>query len=388
MVQLLVRLFVKDYENIQNPRVRARYGTLSGGMGILLNLCLFGAKCLAGWLTGSIAVVADAFNNLSDAGSSLVTLLGFRLAERPADAEHPFGHGRIEYISALAVSMAILLVGLELGKSSLEKILHPEPVEFSLLSLCILAGSVLVKLWMCYLNRSLGRRIDSTAMRATAMDSLTDAVATAAVLLGMGVGLLLHWQIDGWMGLLVAAFILYTGYTTARDSLSPLLGQPPDPAFVQSIREQLLLHPEVLGLHDLIVHDYGPGRRMISLHAEMPCTMELMAMHDLTDRIELELRQRFQCDVTIHMDPVAVDDPECQRLCGQVQEALQSIDPQLSLHDFRIVRGATHTNLIFDVLVPYRFKMEDAQITGQIRKAVTSLGEEYFAVIHLDRGYL
>lgn len=388
MVDLLVRLLIKDYADTQNPRVRARYGTLSGGAGILLNLCLFGAKCLAGWLTGSIAVIADAFNNLSDAGSSVVTLLGFRLASKPADREHPFGHGRIEYLSALAVSIAILLVGLELGRSSVEKILHPEPVAFSTLSMGILLGSVAVKLWMCWFNRALSRRIDSTAMRATAMDSLTDAVATTAVLLGMIIGQVLNLHIDGWMGLLVALFILYTGYTTARDSLSPLLGQPPEPAFVQAIQERVLSHPQVLGIHDLIVHDYGPGRRMISLHAEMPCTMELMEMHDLTDHIELELRTEFLCDVTIHMDPIVVNDDECNRLREQVAALLQGIDPQLSMHDFRMVRGVTHTNLIFDILAPYRFRLSDSQITQQVQTAVRGLGPQYFAVIRIDKGYL
>lgn len=387
MIDFLVRTFVRDSERTNDPAVRGRYGILAGGMGIFLNLCLFAAKFLAGVLTASIAVTADAFNNLSDAGSSVVTLVGFKMAEMPADKEHPFGHGRLEYLSGLAISVAILVVGLELGRNSVVKILHPAAVEFGLLPAAILLVSVLVKLWMAYFNRNLGSRIGSAAMRATSADSLTDAVATTAVLIGMVVAHLSGLQIDGYIGVLVALFILYSGFTTARDSLSPLLGQAPDKEFVHSIGETVLAHREVVGIHDLIVHDYGPGRCIISLHAEVPSNWDILEMHDLIDRIEMELREKFQCDVTIHMDPIVMDDDEVRVLRGRVVELVKDIDPALTIHDFRMVVGPTHTNLIFDVLAPYRFRLTDAELAEAVRAGVKNLDERYFAVIQVDKAY-
>lgn len=387
MIDFLVRTFVRDSERTNDPAVRGRYGVLAGGMGIFLNLCLFAAKFLAGVLTASIAVTADAFNNLSDAGSSVVTLVGFKMAEMPADKEHPFGHGRLEYLSGLAISVAILVVGLELGRNSVVKILHPAMVQFGLLPVAILLVSVLVKLWMAYFNRKLGRRIGSAAMMATSADSLTDAVATTAVLIGMVIGHLFGLQIDGYIGVLVALFILYSGFTTARDSLSPLLGQAPDKEFVHSIGETVLAHREVVGIHDLIVHDYGPGRCIISLHAEVPSNRDILEMHDLIDRIEMELREKFQCDVTIHMDPIVMDDDEIRILRGRVVELVKDIDPALTIHDFRMVVGPTHTNLIFDILTPYRFRLTDAELAEAVREGVKKLDERYFAVIQVDKAY-
>ena len=284
MTKLLIKLFIKDADNTANAAVRSRYGVLSGAVGIACNLLLTIAKFLIGSLTNSIAITADAVNNLSDAASSVVTLVGFRMAERPADDEHPFGHGRIEYLCGLIVSAAIFVVGLELLKSSFEKVLHPAATTMDALSLAILVCAIAVKLWMCFFNRSLSRRIGSTAMAATAKDSLTDAVATSAVLLGVGASSLLGLHIDGYIGLLVAAFILYTGYSTARDSLSPLLGQSPDPDFVTQIQQTVLAHEEVVGIHDLIVHDYGPGQRMVSLHAEVRSDEDILVIHDAIDR--------------------------------------------------------------------------------------------------------
>ena len=388
LVDLLVRRFVPDHQRTQDPRVRARYGALSGGVGIALNLLLFALKLLAGAVTASIAVVADAFNNLSDAGSSIVTLVGFRMAERPADDEHPFGHGRIEYLSGLFVSAAILVVGVELLKSSFDKVLHPAPTEMDLPSLCILVCAVGVKLWMSRFNRALSARIGSTAMAATAKDSLTDAVATSAVVLGVGLGSVFHLYVDGWIGLAVAGFILYTGYTTARDSLSPLLGQSPDPEFVQEITQTVLAHPEVVGIHDLIVHDYGPGQRMISLHAEVRADEDILVIHDVIDRIEMELRGRFRCETTIHMDPIAVDDEATASMRARVEQAVHGVDPALSIHDFRMVVSPTHTNLIFDVCVPHRFRMTDAQVSRAVHDAVRRLDGPYFAVIRVEHGYL
>lgn len=388
IIDFLVRRFVPNSQATQDPKVRARFGALSGAVGILLNLCLFAVKFLAGVITASIAVTADAFNNLSDAASSVVTLVGFRMAERPADDEHPFGHGRIEYLCGLVVSAAIFVVGLELAKGSFEKVLHPAATTMDALSLCILLCAIAVKLWMSYFNRSLSRRIGSTAMAATAKDSLTDAVATSAVVLGVGASTLLGWHIDGYIGLLVAAFILYTGYSTARDSLSPLLGQSPDPDFVRSIQETVLAHDEVVGIHDLIVHDYGPGQRMVSLHAEVRADEDILVIHDVIDRIEMELRSKFRCEATIHMDPIEVDDAATNAMRERVKGIVQQIDAKLSIHDFRMVVSPTHTNLIFDVCVPHRFHMADAQVSHAVHEGIRTLGDHYFAVIQVEHGYL
>lgn len=385
MVGFLIRLFVPDSQKVNDPAVRGRYGVLAGGMGIFLNLCLFCGKFFAGFFTGSIAITADAFNNLSDAGSSVVTLAGFKMASMPADREHPFGHGRLEYLSGLAISAAILLVGVELGKSSVEKIIHPEAVQMGILPVVILILSILVKLWMAYFNRSLGKRISSSAMMATAADSLTDAAATSAVLIGMAVGHFSGRLIDGYIGLLVAAFILYSGFTTARDSLSPLLGQAPDKEFVASIREAARAHPEILGIHDLVVHDYGPGRRIISFHAEVPSNRDILETHDVIDHLEMELRERFQCDVTVHMDPIVIDNAIINALRSQVSQAVKEIDPGLTIHDFRMVDGPTHANLIFDVIAPYRFRMSDTELTETVQQKIKTLDQRYFAVVKIDK---
>ena len=385
MVNFLIRLFIPDSQKINDPVVRGRYGILAGGMGILLNLCLFFSKFFAGFFTGSIAITADAFNNLSDAGSSVVTLAGFKMASMPADREHPFGHGRLEYLSGLAISAAILLVGLELGKSSVEKIIHPEAVRMGILPMVILICSILVKLWMAYFNRSLGKRISSSAMMATAADSLTDAAATSAVLVGMAVGHLSGRLIDGYIGLLVAAFILYSGFTTARDSLSPLLGQAPDKEFVASIQQAAMAHPEILGIHDLIVHDYGPGRRIISFHAEVPSNRDILETHDVIDHLEMELRERFQCDVTVHMDPIVIDNAVINALRSQVTKVVKGIDPHLTIHDFRMVDGPTHANLIFDVMAPYQFRMSDSELIETVQQKIKALDPRYFAVVQIDK---
>ena len=385
MVNFLIRLFIPDSQKINDPVVRGRYGILAGGMGILLNLCLFCSKFFAGFFTGSIAITADAFNNLSDAGSSVVTLAGFKMASMPADREHPFGHGRLEYLSGLAISAAILLVGLELGKSSVEKIIHPEAVRMGILPMVILICSILVKLWMAYFNRSLGKRISSSAMMATAADSLTDAAATSAVLVGMAVGHLSGRLIDGYIGLLVAAFILYSGFTTARDSLSPLLGQAPDKEFVASIQQAAMAHPEILGIHDLIVHDYGPGRRIISFHAEVPSNRDILETHDVIDHLEMELRERFQCDVTVHMDPIVIDNAVINTLRSQVTKVVKGIDPHLTIHDFRMVDGPTHANLIFDVMAPYQFRMSDTELIETVQQKIKALDPRYFAVVQIDK---
>ena len=387
MTDWLVQRCIRRPEDGSDSAVRQAYGLLSGGVGIVLNLLLSAGKFVAGVLTGSIAVTADAFNNLSDAGSSVVTLVGFRMAAKRADDDHPFGHGRIEYLSGLAVAVAILVVGLELAKSSLEKVLHPVEVAFSWLSVGILCASILVKLWMFFFNRNLSRRIGSAAMMATATDSLSDAAATSAVLLGTLVGHFADLHIDGWVGILVAVFILRAGWGAAKDTLDPLLGQSPDPELVRGIQETVLGRPEIVGMHDLVVHDYGPGRCMASLHAEVPMDADILVIHDVIDNLERELRRKLGVEVVIHMDPIAVGDPRTDALKAQVTELVRRIDPDMTIHDFRMTAGPEHTNLIFDVAVPYHCRLEDEQVQEAIGAAVKALPGNYYTVVSVDHVY-
>jgi len=387
MMELLSRWFIRDRDNVTDPRVRRAYGQLCGFVGIGLNILLFAGKFFAGTLSGSVAITADAFNNLSDAGSSVVTLLGFRLAGKKPDPQHPFGHGRLEYVSGLIVAGLILLMGVELAKSSVEKILHPAAVDFSVIALVILAVSICVKLYMCLYNRRIGKKIRSAAMEATAADSLSDTAATAAVLLAMLIAKWTGLDIDGWVGLVVAGFILFSGVKSARETISPLLGQPPEKEFVDRIQAIVLSHPEILGLHDLVVHDYGPGRVMISLHAEVPASGSVMELHDTIDNIEQELHRKLGCEAVIHMDPIADDDGATAAVRAQVEELVNCIDPVMTLHDFRMVPGPTHTNLIFDVAAPFGFRLSDQEIVRQICALVQSLDSRYNAVVHVDHIY-
>ena len=388
MTDWLVKHFIQNPDDKDDPAVRQRYGLLSGGVGIPLNLLLSAGKFLAGLLTGSIAVTADAFNNLSDAGSSVVTLAGFRLAAKQADDDHPFGHGRIEYLTGLLVAAAILLVGVELARTSLEKILQPEAVDFSWLSVGILCASILVKLWMSAFNRRLSRRIGSAAMAATAADSLSDVVATSAVLLGTLAGHFFSLRIDGWVGILVAAFILRAGWEAAKDTLDPLLGQSPDPDLVESIQKAVLAHPQVTGVHDLIIHDYGPGRRMMSLHAEVPMDADVLEVHDVIDNIERELKETFHIEAVIHMDPIATKDPQTNALREKMAALVREIDPAMTIHDFRMTVGPDHQNLIFDVVVPHKCPLSDEEVKAAIAgKAGELEGGPFFTVVSIDRSY-
>lgn len=387
MINLLVKTFVKDAGNVQDPQVRQRYGTLSGAVGIFLNLLLSAGKMIAGLITGSIAITADAFNNLTDAGSSVVTLVGFRMAGKQADDDHPFGHGRIEYLSGLAVSVVILPVGLELAKSSVEKIIHPEQVEFSWLSAGILIAAICVKLWMSYFNRSLSRRIGSAAMAATATDSLSDAVATSAVLLSAIIGKFTGVNIDAWAGILVALFILRAGWGAAKDTLNPLLGQSPDPELVRDIERTVLAHHQVVGIHDMIIHDYGPGRSMMSLHAEVPIGSDIMEVHDEIDAIERELKAKYRIDASIHMDPIVTGDETISKARKMVAELVREVDPAMTIHDFRMTSGPRHRNLIFDVVVPYSVKSTDEEVRREIERKIRAADPNSFAVIQIDRAY-
>ena len=385
MFQLLSKLFIKNHEDYTDPKVRQSYGILAGAVGILLNFLLFAAKALAGLLSHSIAITADAFNNLSDAGSSVITLIGFRLSGQEADSDHPYGHGRIEYLSGLVVAAIILLMGVELIKSSFSKILHPELPDFSPVIVFILTLSILVKLYMYMYNHRISVRIDSAAMKATAADSLNDCIATAAVLASSLIGHFTGVSIDGWCGLVVGIFILRAGIEAARDTIDPLLGKAPDPAFVEHIRSIVLSHPEVLDVHDLLVHDYGPGRMMISLHAEVPAEGDFLKLHDIIDNIERELQTTLSCSAVIHMDPVLTKDSETSRLHEIVSSLAKQLDPSVSVHDLRLVKGPTHTNVIFDVAVPFQFRMDDPEIRAYFSEKIRLLDGSYFCVVNIDK---
>ncbi len=385
MITLLSRIFIKDRDNISDPQVRRRYGVLCGFVGIFLNLLLFAGKFLAGSISGSIAITADAFNNLSDAGSSVITLIGFRMAGQRPDPDHPFGHGRIEYIAGLLVSVAILFMGFELLKSSVLKILHPVEPAFSPLILGILAASILVKCYMSFYNRRLGQRLGSATLKATSTDSLSDSIATAVVLASTLISHFTGVQLDGFGGVLVGLFVCYAGYCAARDTISPLLGQAPDPAFVEQVNRIVLSYEEVIGVHDLIVHNYGPGRVLISLHAEVPADGDLISLHEIIDEIEHRLRDTLNCSAVIHMDPVLLGDRETDQLHERVDSCLLSIDPRLSTHDFRLVRCGSYTNVFFDISAPFDLTMSDEELSQRVKQMLQEESPGYVGVIDVDR---
>ena len=387
MVTLLSKWLIANHEQVADPEVRRKYGVLCGAVGIALNLLLFLAKFFAGTISGSIAITADAFNNLSDAGSSLVTIVGFKLAGQKPDPDHPFGHGRMEYLSGLVVSMLILLMGFELLKSSVNKIRFPEPIEFSWISVAILVLGIAGKLYMSRYNSKIGNKINSAAMKATAADSLSDCISTTAVLIATLIAYFFSVNIDGWVGLAVAGFILLAGFKAAKETIDPLLGQAPDPELVAQIEETVLQYAPIQSIHDLVVHDYGPGRMMISLHAEVPADGDLLEMHDTIDLAEQTLRDRFRCDAVIHMDPIVTDDAEVLRMRSKMQQLVQVIDRRITVHDFRMVTGPTHTNLIFDVAAPFDVTLEDNEIRRQVEEIVNLLDGNFNAVVTVDRIY-
>ena len=390
MIKLLSRIFIKHYKNYESPAVRSSYGVLCGGFGIFLNILLFIGKFLAGTLAKSVSITADAFNNLADAGSSIITLLGFRLARQKPDIKHPFGHGRIEYIAGLLVSAAIILMGFELAKSSISKIISPEPIEFSVLTAAILVCSILVKLYMVFYNKSIGKKIKSSTLGATALDSCSDCIATSVVLVSSLIAHFFKINIDGYCGVLVAAFVIYSGIRSLQETITPLLGQSPDKEFMDRIQKLIEKFPEITGIHDLIVHDYGPGRLMISLHAEMPVheDSDIFAMHDIIDNAERLLSKELECLVTIHLDPTRANDEKVAELKAKTVNVLHGISPELSLHDFRVVPGPTHTNLIFDVVIPFDLKLKEDEITEKLNSAVSEWDDaKYYVVVSFDRPY-
>ena len=389
MTELLVRFFIKDKDNVGAPEVRKRFGMLGGAVGILCNIILFGFKLAVGTAAGSVAIVADAFNNLSDAGSSIATLLGFKMAAKPPDQEHPFGHGRFEYITSLAIAGLIFVVGVTFFRTSFERVLNPGQVSYSTAAVIVLSVSMLVKFWLSLFNRKLGRKINAAPMLATAADSLSDVAVSGVTLLSVILSLFTAFPVDGCAGFVVSFFILYSGFKVARSTVDTLLGQPADPALVKAITSHILAAPGVNGVHDLVIHSYGPGRTMASAHVEVPYNSNLLKAHDTIDMIEREIQRELKIPLVIHMDPIDTDSElvNIMRLC--MTDIVRSIEPSLGIHDFRIVSGDTHTNLIFDVSVPFRCELTNAKIRDEInRKLKEQIQENYYTVITFDRSFL
>ena len=387
MISILRRLFIRE-DRLSPADLRSTYGMLCGLVGIFLNICLFVGKYVAGVISGSISITADAVNNLSDAGSSIITLAGFKFGSRKADKEHPFGHGRYEYISGLAVSVIILLVGYELLRTSIGKIISPEPVEAGILSVCILIASILVKFYMFFYNRTIGKKLDSPAMQATAADSLNDCIATGVVLLCMLINLFTNVNVDGWGGLFVAAFILYAGFNSARETLSPLLGKAPEPEVIAQIEKIALGYPEILAVHDLVVHDYGPGRLMVSLHAEVSGKDDIYRLHDIIEHAEADINKAVGCESVIHMDPVETDNEEVTHTRELVAEAAKSIHPEITIHDFRMVRCSDYVNLIFDAVLPLDSKLSKKEFRADMQKACEERLGKCNLVMKIDHPYV
>ena len=387
MIKLLAKFFIPNRDDTKSPEVRRKYGVLCGACGIALNVLLFLLKLFVGTISGSVAVTADAFNNISDAGSSAVTMVGFRLAGKKPDPEHPFGHGRIEYISGLIVAMLIFVMGFELITSSINAIVNPEPTEINLLSLGILVFSVFLKLYMFIYNRSCGKKIDSAAMKATASDCIGDAIATSAVIISLIVSHFTGLLIDGYVGLLVAMFILFAGYNAAKETIEPLLGMPPEKEFVDEIEALVLSHSPIIGTHDFILHDYGPGRRFLSLHAEVPMDEDILFIHDVVDNVEIEILEKYGIETVIHTDPIDTRDPRLNEIKATVKELLDSLGEGMKAHDFRLVPGQTHTNIVFDVVIPATCKLSPDVLERSIATAVVATNPQYRCVIRIERDY-
>lgn len=387
MTNFLVRKFVKNYKNTADNNVRTAYGKFSGIVGIVCNAVLFIGKIIAGTLSGSVAITADAVNNLSDASSSVISLFGFKLASRPADEEHPYGHGRYEYLSGLMVAVFIMVIGVELFKNSVGKILHPEHVEFSLLSAGVLVFSILLKLWMMFFNKKIGALINSKTLKATAMDSRNDVVTTSAVLVAAAISHFTGVELDGWMGVAVAAFIMYSGFGLVRDTIDPMLGKAPDEEQVDSIRKKILSYKGVLGTHDLMVHDYGPGRQFASVHVEMAAEDDVIENHDVIDNIERDFLKNDGLHMVVHFDPISTKDSLVNELRTWISEQIKHLDSRLTIHDLRIVKGTTHTNVIFDCVVPHDMEIGEKEIKKFAANIVAEKYPNYYTVVTIDHSY-
>ena len=388
MTRFLIQLFIKNKEDVHHPEVRKQYGTLAGVTGILCNLFLFLSKVIAGWLTNSISITADAFNNLSDACSSIMTLVGFRMSVKPADLNHPYGHGRIEYISGLFVSVVIVLMGFELFMSSVDKLFHPEAVQFEIVSVVILLMSIGIKFWMAGFQEELSKILKSSSMKAASIDSLSDCIATGSVLAGLVLSHFTGYNMDGILGIGVSCFILFAGYNAAKDTIAPLLGQTPDPHFVNQLSILLSSRKEMIGYHDLIIHDYGPGRVMVTVHGEVAYPIDIMEAHNIIDEIENEIKKELGCNISIHMDPVIVDDEKINEMRNYCKDILADIDEHFSLHDFRMIQGRKKSKLIFDVDVPLDHKMSKEELLNQMNRKLSIKYPDCYAVIEVDYGFI
>lgn len=387
MTSLLVKLFIKDSEKINDKKVRTSYGILSSITGIVLNLILAGAKYAAGVISGSISITADAINNLSDAGSSIVSFFGVKISAKPADKDHPYGHGRVEYISAFIVAFFVLFMGIELFKDSVGKIINPEPVKFSFLSLAILVFSIIAKLWLGIFNRTLGKKINSAPMMAVMKDSFSDCLATSVAAVSIIVSAFSDINIDGYLGIIVAIFIFIAGFGILKETLGNILGRAPEEEFVDEITEKILSYPHICGVHDMIIHDYGPSCRFASVHAEVPSNEDIMELHDIIDGIERDIYNEYGMLTSIHMDPVVINDERINELRKITENAVASVDERLTIHDFRVVEGPSHTNLIFDTLLPRDIKCTDREICQKIEGALGKIDERFFCVITVDHAF-
>lgn len=388
MTNILIKKFIKNYDDVKNPAVRGSYGKLGSIIGIIANAFLCTSKILIGLIFNSVSITADGINNLSDAGSSLITLIGFKMAGKPADEDHPFGHARIEYISGFIVAFIILILGVELIKTSFDKILHPEPIKFNIIMILVLGFSILLKIWLSLFNKKLADIISSTAMKATAMDSLNDVYATSVVLISVLVSKFTNLQIDGYMGILVALFIVYSGINIIREIMNPLLGELPDSDLTNKIQKKILEYEGVLNIHDLVVHNYGPNKYFATVHVEVDYKEDIMKSHDMIDNIERDFLEDSDINLVIHLDPVVTDDKETNELKDMTNNIVISIHEKMSIHDFRVVKGTTHTNLIFDVLVPVECKILNKEIVSIINKKIKEKNITFFPVITIDKNYV
>lgn len=387
MHTILIKTFIRDYENTGNIKVREAYGTLGSITGIIVNLILALSKYFAGILSGSISVTADAINNLSDAGSSIISLIGVKLSAKPADKGHPYGHGRVEYISALAVSFVVLLMGIELFRSSVDKIINPVPVKFNWVSLIILIVSILAKLWLGLFNRTLGKRINSSPMMAVMKDSFSDCLATGVALIAIIISAFSDVSVDGYLGVIVAGFIFLAGFNILKETMADLLGKPADREFTEEIEKKILSYDKIVGVHDMIIHDYGPGRKFASAHAEVSSLDDIMDVHDVIDLAERDILNEYGLIISIHTDPIVTDDERINQLKEMTIKIVKEISEEMSIHDFRVVDGPTHTNLIFDLIAPHKFHLSNSEIIHTIEEKLSKIDERYFVVITIEHSF-
>jgi cation diffusion facilitator family transporter len=388
MIDFIIKRFIKDYENVNEPSVREDYGKLGSVVGILINVVLSVCKIVIGTIFNSISVTADGFNNLSDACSSVIAFIGFKMSGKPADNNHPFGHARIEYLTGLAMGAIILLLGTELVKSSVGKIRYPETTVFSRTMVLVLVLSIILKLWLSHFNSKIADKISSSTMKAAAMDSRNDVISTAAVLISIYVAKFTGIEIDGYMGVLVALFIIYSGYSILKDILNPLLGEMPDPDFIDKIEQKVLSYDGIINIHDLVVHNYGPNKYFASVHAEVDAKEDVLKSHDIIDNIERDFARDLNINLVIHLDPIITDDKEINELRCMTEKIIKEIDNRLTMHDFRVVKGETHTNLIFDVVVPIEYEIKSSELVKIIEKEIKKKSIKYCPVITVDKNYV